>query len=573
MSDLIVDKLAEHKERLSALLNRLRDFAADINNRELQTTIKNLSHNLNEPFLFVVVGEVKAGKSSFINALLGENICPTAAEPCTDRIQQIIWSDRAFEELVNPYLKKVGLPNEILKTVSIVDTPGTNTIIDNHQAITKQFIPNSDLIFFVFFAKNPYTRSAWELLDYVNLQWRKKVVFILQQTDLTKPEELAKNRTKLEELAKQKEITSPIIFTTSAELELNRRFAESGFAEVRNYINRTLGSEGTQKLKLQGVADTTIEIVHRLRSDLQNLQQQLEIDRQVVAKIKQKLKQNKQQSGYELDSLIVRLVAKYDSITNGVKEEFREKLTVPNLIKGSFSTFFSSDKSAPAWIEELKHSCETELKTSLQDISQDGIVHFVGGIRQLLRDLLTELQQMKLDRFDSGNIVIDTIENRQTVVEVVQRKVYSLLSDRDFLRSVESVNASVAPTFLGGSAATVAGGAIAAITEILLIDILGAAFAGVGIFIAGGALVFKRRQMIARFESKLELEKSRFERELRDKLGSKLDIIYEEIDRNFIDIYNYLAEEEAKILPLVEKFQAIENNHRDSLQRLSSGNL
>ena len=114
-------------------------------------------------------------------------------------------------------MRKIGLPNEILKTLSVVDTPGTNTVVENHQEITKEFIPNSDLIFFVFFAKNPYTRSAWELLNYVNTEWRKKVVFILQQADLTKPEELAKNKEKLAELALEKGIKSPIVFATSVE--------------------------------------------------------------------------------------------------------------------------------------------------------------------------------------------------------------------------------------------------------------------------------------------------------------------------------------------------------------------
>ncbi|WP_036481554.1 dynamin family protein [Myxosarcina sp. GI1] len=567
MSDLIVDKqLVQQKSRLGNLLHQLKNFAAEIKNRQLQTTIENLRKNLDEPFLFVVVGEVKAGKSSFINALLQENICPTAAEPCTDLIQQIVWSDRPYDKFISPYLKKVGLSVEILKTVSIVDTPGTNTVIDNHQAITKQFIPNSDLIFFVFFAKNPYTQSAWELLDYVNLQWRKKVVFILQQADLTKPEELAKNRANLEQLAKQKEISAPIIFATSAELEFNGE-ANSGFAEVRNYINNTLGAN-TQKLKLQGVANTTAAIVKQLGQELDNLQQQLEIDRAVVTNIETKLQQNKQQSGFELDSLIIRLLAKYDSITNRVKVEFRDKLTLPNLIKGSFTTLFSANKSAPLWMEELKQSCEAELKTSLRDISQDGIEHFMSGIRQLLRDLLGDLQQMKIDRVDSSNIIIETIENRQEVVEVVQRKVAGLLDGRDFLRSIESISASVAPTFLGGSAATVAGGAIAAITEILILDIIGTAFAGVGILFAGGALLLKKQQMIARFENKLEGEKVRFERELKDRLGSKLDIIYEEIDRNFVEIYNYVKDEEEKVLPLIDKFRQIEIDSQNSLQNI-----
>lgn len=559
MNDLIVDRaLVKYQSSLDSLLNRLQIFATEINNQQLQKTIRNLRININEPFLFVVVGEVKAGKSSFVNALLQADICKTAADPCTDVIQQIVYSESSYEQPVGQYLRKIGLPNQILKTLSVVDTPGTNTIVENHQEITKEFIPNSDLIFFVFFAKNPYTRSAWELLDYVNSEWRKKVVFVLQQADLTKPAELAKNKEKLTELALQKGIPSPVVFATSVEWEVNGEQDRSGFPEVRNYIQQTLKDGSTKKLKLQGVATTSEQIIDLLRKDLFSVQQQLIKDQSIVNKIKAKLQQNKRQSGFELESLINRLLAKYDTITARVKAEFREQLSLFTLVKGSFAVLFRSQKSAPTWMDELKQSCENELKASLGEISQDGIKHFVGGIRGLLQSLVDDLHDIKVNQVTTNAITLNTLESRQEIVEEVQQKVATLLDDKSFLHSIESVNASVAPRFLGGGAATIAGTAIATLTEIVLLDIIGTAFAGVGLLFAGGTLVLKKRKIIKQFEDKLDNEKARFESELSAKLNSKLDIIYEEIERNFINIYNYVAEEEQKILPLVEQFEQIE---------------
>lgn len=559
MDSLIVNqKLARYQSGLDNLLNQLQVFATDINNQKLQTTILNLKTNINEPFLFVVVGEVKAGKSSFVNALLQTDICQTAADPCTEVIQQIVYSKEKFEQPINQYLRKIGLPNEILKTLSVVDTPGTNTVVDNHQEITQEFIPNSDLIFFVFFAKNPYTRSAWELLDYVNAEWRKKVVFVLQQADLAKPEELAKNKEKLTELALQKGIKSPMVFATSVELEVNGNPQLSGFAEVRNYIQQTLQNGGTKKLKLQGVERTSSQIIDLLRKDLLAIQQQLIKDQVVVNKIKVKLQQNKRQSGFELESLINRLLSKYDSITNRVKADFREELSLLTMVKGSFAVLFRTKKSAPTWMDELKKRCENELKDSLGEISQDGIKHFLGGIRQLLQSLVDDLQDIKVNQMSTNAITFSTIENRQEIVEDVQQKVSTLLNDKSFMHSIESVNACVAPRFLGGGAATVAGTAIAALTEIVLLDIIGTAFAGVGLLFAGGTLVLKKRKIIKQFEEKLDQEKVRFESEIADKLNSKLDIIYEEIERNFVNIYDYVAQEEQKIVPLVDQFKEIE---------------
>ncbi len=561
MEGFLVDqKLVEYQAELDSLLNQLEIFANQINNQKLQTTIINLRSNINEPFLFVVVGEVKAGKSSFVNALLQTDICKTAADPCTDVIQQIVYSEENFNQTINPYLRKIGLPKEILKTLSVVDTPGTNTIVDNHQEITQEFIPNSDLIFFVFFAKNPYTRSAWELLDYVNSEWRKKVVFVLQQADLTKPAELTKNKEKLAELAKEKGIESPVVFATSVEYEVNGEQAKSGLAEVRNYIQETLQDGSTKRLKLQGVAKTSGQIINLLKKDLVAIEQQLAKDQAIVTKIKDKLQQNKRQSGFELESLINRLLSKYDSITSRVKEEFREKLSIFTLIKGSFAVLLRTKKSAPSWMDELKESCEVELKNSLGEISQDGIKHFVGGIRALLQSLVEDLHDIKVNQVNNDIIMVNTIESRQEIVEDVQQKVSSLLDDKSFMHSIESVNASVAPRFLGGGAAVAAGTAITALTEIVLLDIIGTAFAGVGILFAGGTLVLKKRKIINQFEAKLDREKVRFERELTDKLTSKLDIIYEEIERNFLEIYNYVAEEESKVLPLVQQFSQIEQS-------------
>jgi ribosome biogenesis GTPase A len=126
MDNFIVDQvLVQYQSNLDNVLNQLQLLATDINNQQLQLTIRNLRGNINEPFLFVVVGEVKAGKSSFVNALLQADICKTAVDPCTDVIQQIIYSQERFEQPVNQYLRKIGLPNEILKTLSVVDTPGT----------------------------------------------------------------------------------------------------------------------------------------------------------------------------------------------------------------------------------------------------------------------------------------------------------------------------------------------------------------------------------------------------------------------------------------------------------------
>ena len=51
------------------------------------------------------------------------------------------------------------LPSELLRKVNIVDTPGTNVIVDRQQRLTEEFVPRSDLVLFILSADRPFTDS------------------------------------------------------------------------------------------------------------------------------------------------------------------------------------------------------------------------------------------------------------------------------------------------------------------------------------------------------------------------------------------------------------------------------
>ncbi|MBE9071007.1 dynamin family protein, partial [Leptolyngbya cf. ectocarpi LEGE 11479] len=146
---IIDPQLQTYRTALAQLLQRMQDLARDINNPDLAETTDSLRRSIDEPFLFVVVGEVKAGKSSFVNALLDAEVCATDIAPCTDSIQQIVYAAQDTVQQIEPHLRKIGRPIDILQDISIVDTPGTNSLVAGHQVITERYIPNSDLTFFV----------------------------------------------------------------------------------------------------------------------------------------------------------------------------------------------------------------------------------------------------------------------------------------------------------------------------------------------------------------------------------------------------------------------------------------
>lgn len=573
MSSFIVDRnLQKYRSELDKLLHEIQQLANALNNAQLRATSESLRKNISEPFLFVVVGEVKAGKSSFVNALLEAEVCATDIEPCTDSIQQIVYAEERFTTQIEPNLRKIGLPIEILKDISVVDTPGTNTVIQEHQIITERYIPNSDLTFFVLFGKNPYQKSAWDFLNYVNVEWRKKVVFILQQIDLLKPADLQKNIERVREYANQKQIASPIIFATSAERELNNE-QDSGFTEVRNYIKDMVATGENYKIKLRSVSQTSQKIIENLATDIHNLQIQLNLDRQAATTIQNKIDAGKARSHYEISSLVERLCDRYDSISASIKLEFRDSLSVTTVIRRSFVGIFNKEASIQAWIEEFKERCQLELKSSLQEVSEEGAKHFVDGIRQLLEGLTEELNQVQNNRIQSDKIALKILERRPEVIESVKCKIEKLMSDRGLITSLNSNADSMAVEIVGGAFVAVAGTILHiiefAVAEAIL-DAIGIAFAGIGVVVFAVGIAWQRRHIINKFEQALDNEKGKFKRDVSDRLEQKLGIIYEEVERIFVQFYDYVDREEQAIAPIIDQYETIKTNSQQLISNMAT---
>jgi ribosome biogenesis GTPase A len=566
MSSQILDQdLQDYRWSLNELLHGLQRLSSNLNNHKLQETVEGLRKNIAEPFLFVVVGEVKAGKSSFVNALLEAEVCATDIEPCTDSIQQIVYSENRFVTQVEPNLRKIGLPIEILKDISIVDTPGTNTIIAEHQIVTEKYIPNSDLTFFVLFAKNPYQKSAWDFLDFVSAEWRKKVVFILQQADLLKPADLETNIERVKEYANLKQIKSPTIFVTSADRELNGDRETSGFIPVRDYIKQMVASGEGYKIKLRSVGSTTQKIIDALADDITALQTQLESDRRTVGSIQQKIQAGRNRSRYEVDNLAERLVGRYESLSGQIKQEFRESLSVFTVIRRSFVGLFNKEASLQTWINDFQEKCERDLKYSLEEVSNEGAQHFVDGIRQLLEGLTQDLNSIQNSYIPNNLISVKVLERRQDVIESIRAKVNHLFTEAGILDSLSTNADNMATGIVGGAFAAVTGAVMHIVQFTVaeaILDAIGIAFAGIGVVVFAVGIAWQRNQIIQRFEKALDDEKDNFKIEVTQRLNEKLSLIYEEVERIFVQFYDYVEREQQEIGPMLADYQAIQTDAR-----------
>ncbi|MEL6777543.1 MAG: dynamin family protein [Cyanobacteria bacterium J06597_16] len=560
MNSAIVDPtLQGYKSAIAQLLTRLESFALAIKNPKLTKTVQNLQENINQPFLFVVIGEVKAGKSSFINALLGSGeICEVGADPRTNMVAKIVYAEGdGYSREVKPgELREMGRPVPILEQVAIVDTPGTNSPNQQHEDITKDFIPNSDLVIFVFFSKNPYTNTAWSLVDFAQRDWKKPVIFVLQQADLADERELDSSFRYIQQEAQQRQIPDPKVFATSAKQAINGE--DGGFAPIQDFVRDTItGGKGYQ-LKLTSNIGAAEQIVARLGRDMQLLEQQLKKDEAVVAKIKQRLGKGREQSTYEIDSLVDRLMAQYERIIYRLKGEFRDGLSIFVLAKRSLLSTFSRKQRIETWVNDMKARAQKELEDTLDDTSKDGAKRFLDGVQLLIKQLGNELTTLQDEGLRSTEISLPIVEYRYEVIEGVKERIYNLLDDDTFIHSLADTADDMDPRVVGGGLVSVISGIIAVVTRGLFLDILGGLFFGFGLLFAGGLLFVKRRSLIDKMDAELAKNRDTFEATVSEQLNTKLSVIYEDIDRSFADLYAYVRDERISIVPLAEKFEGIQ---------------
>jgi tRNA U34 5-carboxymethylaminomethyl modifying GTPase MnmE/TrmE len=221
--------------------------------------LENLINSLKDPFVFVVVGEVNVGKSTFLNALFGTDLTKTGIVPTTDKIFFFKHGPKLKHVAVSRTLEEVYAPVEFLKDFHIVDTPGTNSIENEHQEITEKFVPMADMVIFVFSAMNPWGATTWQFLDKVHRQWMRHVIFVLQQADLRTPEEIASIQQYMVQLCRQRFDREFPIFPVSGKraflarssgLDREKLLEESGFHRLEAHISACIGGAGPRLGKL-----------------------------------------------------------------------------------------------------------------------------------------------------------------------------------------------------------------------------------------------------------------------------------------------------------------------------------
>ena len=266
------DAFYERRDEVVRAVRGLSDVAATLGTTSLKERVdRELVRKLEEDrFHLVVVGEFNHGKTTFVNALLGEQALPVGVTPTTATIHHIRWADKPEATVVTTsgerkpvpfadakrfavgggasgddvdYLE-IGYPAALLKErILLVDTPGVNDLSLQRSDITYSYIPRADAVLFLLDAGQILKESERVFLnDKLLKASRDKIVFVITKWDLLSAEEqreaLAYAKNHLADLVK-----APVVFPVSAELALSGNRDGSGLPELVAHLTRFLAEE------------------------------------------------------------------------------------------------------------------------------------------------------------------------------------------------------------------------------------------------------------------------------------------------------------------------------------------
>ena len=254
-------------DRERALLEELRVQLARLGATEDDLTLlKGALQHIDDLFLLVVVGEFNAGKTAFLNALLGERLLAEGVTPTTSHIHILRYGESMHQETTADDILMLQLPVEWLRNLSLVDTPGVNAVVQRHQEITEEFIPRSDLVLFVTSADRPFSESERLFLQRIR-QWSKKVVVIVNKIDLIEAEvDRQQILDFIRENGRHLLGADPQIFMVSARLAMQaKQAAGRGEAEAHRVLWRASHFD-----KLEQFTQVTLNDNERLRLKLEN---------------------------------------------------------------------------------------------------------------------------------------------------------------------------------------------------------------------------------------------------------------------------------------------------------------
>lgn len=455
-SEIIRKSYIEKKEKILALLKKTELFYADNEDEGKVEVFQSLQKNLEDgEFSIVVVGEFSAGKSTLLNALMGQKILPSFSGETTATVNFLRHKDRATQgergkiyykdgqtrelqdvslDIINKYVSTKG--DDVAKTiehldlyldskfledgVTLVDSPGLNGIAEGHKEITEQQILKSNASIFVFNSDHPGSKTDFEFL--YELQKKvKTIIFVLNKIDTIKEEEGNTVEVVVDSLKKnyKKQFpeaeTIPEIWPVAAFPAL---MARSGEGEGQEYDSRLQPFEERLLKFLTCGEKSHQQLVSPIERVLSVVKESKDIYEEDIEAL------NNKQDSVELENKIDEL---QEVIKGLVDEEKENKRDISRKVKAAFKNLNEG------LIEEI----EKEQEKKLRKIDRyDELEEIVRYLKSFEEEFLRSVKRIISSKED------DLQDHIRTIIEINYNEVAEAINER-LMQSDAGINIDI----------------------------------------------------------------------------------------------------------------------------------
>ncbi|MGL6107304.1 dynamin family protein [Romboutsia sp.] len=409
------------------------------NSYELKSMKELMADIENDFYTVVVVGEFKRGKSTFINAILGDDILPVDVTPTTATINAVMWNeekklhvhktDGNVEELelnyenLNKYVAsrkfdhssinylKIGMPADILKNnVVLIDTPGVDDLNKQRVDVTYNIIPRADAVIFLLDSTNAVRRTEKEFLENNILkEGINKVLFVANFIDEIDEDEDVEEviediSTRLSNILKMGPVqVLPVSAREALEGILDKdeeRIENSGITQVSNVVKEAIDKGVESDERIQRYKARTVGILNSVKREINTLFQlenktidQLNIELENI----NKLIDNKSKLKPEINRYVLRQEEEMLAIVNKSIYYFIDEL------KSEIYYQFDAYKGA-----DFKDFIEIHMPKMVERQIKNWIRQYLGQINSMFKMIEKELSNGMAKHFNTSVVKFNT---------------------------------------------------------------------------------------------------------------------------------------------------------------------
>jgi small GTP-binding protein len=553
VTELMVDeRLRPLIESERKQLEQLRDLAFAGGHASEAKRLREILAGMDELFLLVIVGEFNSGKSSFINALFGQRARVEGPVPVDDRITILHYGEEPEQRTLSPFVTESRLPVEFLRDIAIVDTPGTNSVIRQHQEITEDFIPRADLVLFITSIDRPMTESERQFLSYIQ-QWGKKIVIVLNKIDTKDETEVAEVVDFVDDKCRELLGFKPLIFPVSARLAINaklgghpREWTRSRFEALEDYIFHTLSEGERLRLKLLSPLDSANAVAEKLTAEYDGKLALLADDTAKIARIESQLETAHKDMQANFEKFILRVDALVIELRDRGVDFLEQNMRLRQLKLLRSETMFR---------EAFEREVLSEWKNRLEQTLNESVDWLVRQNMKLWHDTLeyfnTQVRKSEYNDQIVGSIGGQFVYEREEVYARLRREAESRISSLDHReecrRVIESALGALQQSVGLGAGAVGLGYVLATAFTTAALDVTGVTAAAVLFTASFFILPYKRKRAVEEFRAKTEKLRAELRRALEGEANREIDRSVEKVRDSLKPYTLYVQSERAKV--------------------------